>query len=74
MPQLTLDIIQTPENAFAIHPQNQLLFFFSFLSFSLLNIVWHICERDVMANEKQIEGNFVWWQKGDYRGTREGFY
>ena len=46
MPQLTLDIIQTPENAFAIHPQNQLLFFF-FLSPSLflLVVVWHIVKE-----------------------------
>lgn len=59
MPQLTLDIIQTPEMLFC-HSTPGITYS---LSDSMFDIVWHIYERDVMANEKQIEGNFVWWRK-----------
>lgn len=60
MPQLTLDIIQNAWNAFL--PFTPVLAVFSLL-FGY-DAVWHIYEWDVMANEKQIEGNFVWWREG----------
>lgn len=62
MPQLTLDIIQTPEMLFC-HSPPELAVVFS-LSFSATTSFDTFMKWDVMANEKQIEGNFVWWREG----------